>query len=160
MSKEVYMNRSKGKTIITFSILASLLVLGCASTQVEPGAVAEMWEGKVTGMIDGDIKFSIARIAGENNAFSVKGNMVMKARRIAGGYGEGEIRCIIKGKIKNEVMNARINGTAVVSEGSSSVSGNLVGTMSKTQAFGTWNLSHVEGVHSGEWTAEKTSTYQ
>ena len=154
------MNRSKGKTIITFSILACLLALGCASTQVEPGAVAEMWKGKVTGMIDGDIKFSIERIAGETNAFSVKGNMVIKAQQISGGYGEGEIRCIIKGRIKNETMNALIHGRAVVSEGSSDVSGSFVGTISKTQAFGTWNLSHVEGVHSGEWTADKTSTSQ
>ncbi|UCD88441.1 MAG: hypothetical protein JSW04_08155 [Desulfobacterales bacterium] len=153
------MNRWKGKTIITFSTLAFLLVLGCASTQVEPGAVAEMWKGKITGMIDGDIKFSIVRIAGENNSFSVKGNMDMKGQRIVG-YGEGEIKCTIKGKIKNEVMNAIIHGRAVVSDGSADVSGTLVGTMSKTQAFGTWNLSHVGGIHSGEWTAEKTSTSQ
>lgn len=154
------MKRAKRKTIITFSILASLFVLGCASTQVDPAAVAEIWEGKTTGMIDGNIKFSIARIAGENNAFSVKGNMVINAQQISGGYGEGEIRCVIKGKIINEVMNARIRGRAVVSEGSSDVNGSLIGTMSKTQAFGTWTLSHVEGVHSGEWTAEKMSNYQ
>ena len=86
--------------------------------------------------------------------------MTMKAQRITGGYGEGEIRCNIKGTIKNEVMNASIHGRAVVSDGSADVSGTLVGTMSKTQAFGTWRLAHVEGVHSGEWTAEKTSTYQ
>jgi hypothetical protein len=160
LNKEVYMNRSKEKTVITFSILAFLLLLGCASTQIEPGTVAEMWEGKVTGMIDGDIKFSIARIAEENNVFSLKGNMVMKAQEIAGGYGEGRISCSIKGKIKNGVMNARLFGRAKVSEGTADVSGDLVGTISRTQGFGTWTLSHVEGVHSGKWTAEKRSTSQ
>jgi membrane protein YqaA with SNARE-associated domain len=35
------------------------------------------------------------------------------------------------------------------------ISGEMIGSISKTQASGTWRIRHVEGSHSGKWTLEK-----
>ena len=52
-------------------------------------------------------------------------------------------------------MKANIFGHAQVGDGSSHISGEMTGTISKTQAFGTWNMGRVECSHSGKWTTEK-----
>ncbi|MGI9569773.1 MAG: hypothetical protein ACR2PH_08570, partial [Desulfobulbia bacterium] len=58
------------------------------------------------------------------------------------------------------IFNVRMSGYANVSAGSATLDGKMIGTLSKTQAFGTWNITatDIEGtsyVFSGEWSAKK-----
>ena len=79
----------------------------------------------------------------------------MNLARTAGGYGSVTVTGRMKGKVKNGIMKAKIFGDAQVEDTFYRISGEMIGTISKTQAFGTWSLSHIEGTHSGKWTAKK-----
>jgi hypothetical protein len=61
----------------------------------------------------------------------------------------------IKSKVKNGIIKAKIFGNAQVGDSFYQISGEMIGTISKTQAFGTWKIRHIEGLHSGKWTAGK-----
>jgi hypothetical protein len=66
----------------------------------------------------------------------------------------------IEGQVKDGIFNVRMWGNANVSAGSATIDGKMIGTLSKTQAFGTWNMlaTDTEGTlyeFSGEWSAEK-----
>ncbi len=86
---------------------------------------------------------------------SVTGPFVMNLGSTAGGYGSVTVTGRMKGKVKNGIMKAKIYGEAQVEDTFYRISGELIGTICKTQASGTWKIRHVEGLHSGKWTAEK-----
>lgn len=138
--------------LIAFS--AVLYTLGCASTQIVPDADSEKWIGKISGMAQGDLKLFIMVTQGQNDLHSVSGPLAMNLKTTTG-YGGVKVTGHIKGKIKSGNMDAKIIANASVEGMVYQLSGKMVGTISKTQAFGTWSLSHIEGSHSGKWTAEK-----
>ena len=86
---------------------------------------------------------------------SVTDPFVMNLGTTAGGYGSVTVTGRMKGKAKNGIMKAKIYGEAQVEDTFYQISGEMIGTISKTQAFGTWRIRHVEGSHSGKWTVEK-----
>jgi len=131
---------------------------GCASTQVEQGIDREPWFGKFTGMIESDFKMFFSRSEEEENVYFVKGVFSANIEGVAGGHGSGEMNGTIKGKIKDGIVNFRINGSASGDWGSVPISGKMIGTLSKIQVFGTWNIrAQAETPYhfSGEWSAEK-----
>jgi hypothetical protein len=133
---------------------------GCASTQVEQGTDWEPWIGELTGMIDADLKMFFSRFEEEKDVYVVKGNFKGDIGRVSGDYGSGTMNAEIKGQVKDGIFNVRMGGYAKVSAGSATIEGKMIGTLSKTQAFGTWNITatDTEGTHyefSGEWSAEK-----
>lgn len=131
------------------------LMFGCASIQVEQGTDREPWAGKLTGMVEADFKMFFSRSEVEEDVYFVKGAFSADIKKVAGGHGSGEIHATIKGKIKDGIVNVRIYGSADGDWGSVSISGKMIGTLSKTQAFGTWNISAEAERYTGEWSAEK-----
>ena len=148
------------KLVILFILPFTLFFLsGCASTQVEQGTDREPWVGKFTGMIEADFKMFFSRSEEEEDVYFVKGVFSADIEKVAGGHGSGEMNGTIKGKIKDGIVNFRIYGSAYGDwPGLVPISGRMIGTLSKTQAFGTWNISaKAESIYSfaGEWSAEK-----
>ncbi len=138
---------------------ALFFLSGCASTQAEQGTEWEPWVGELTGMVDADLKMFFSRFEEEKDVYLVKGTFEGDIRSISGGYGSGTMNAKIKGKVKDGIFNVRMWGIATVSDGSAIINGNMIGTLSKTQAFGTWiiNARDDEGLYkfSGEWSAKK-----
>ena len=133
---------------------------GCVSTQPEQGTDGEPWVGKLTGMVDAELKLFFSRFEEEKDVYLVKGTFEGDIARVSGGYGSGTMKGKIEGKVKDGIFNVRIWGHANVTAGSATLDGKMIGTLSKTQAFGTWNIiaRDTEGTlyqFSGEWSAEK-----
>jgi hypothetical protein len=149
------------KLAILFILPFTLFFLyGCASTQAEQGTDWETWVGELTGMIDADLKMFFSRFEEEKDVYLVKGTFKGDIGRVSGEYGSGRMNGEIKGKVKDGIINVRIWGHAKVTAGSAALDGKMIGTLSKTQAFGTWNIiaRDTEGTlyqFSGEWSAEK-----
>ena len=147
------------KLVMLFILPFTLFFLsGCASTQVEQGTDREPWLGKFTGMIEADLKMFFSRSEEEEEVYFVKGAFSGDIETVAGGYGGGEMNGTIKGTIKDGIVNFRLNGSAYGDWGSVPISGKMIGTLSKTQVFGTWNISaqaETPYYFSGEWSAEK-----
>jgi len=143
------------RAFLFIMLIVLLFILGCASTQFVPDADTEKWIGKISGMAKGDLELFIKQTQGQDDLYSVAGLFVMNLETTAGGYGSVIARGRIKGKIKNGTMKAKIFGDAQVEDTFYQISGEMIGTISKTQAFGTWKIRHIEGLHSGKWTAEK-----
>ncbi len=144
------------KLVILFILPLTLFFLsGCASTQVEQGTDRESWVGKLTGMIEADLKMFFSRSGEEEDVYFVKGAFSADIEKVAGGHGSGEMNATIKGKIKDGIVNVRIYGSAYGDWGLVSISGKMIGTLSKTQAFGTWDISAEAERFAGEWSAEK-----
>jgi hypothetical protein len=114
-------------------------------------------------MIDADIKMFFARPEEEKDVYLVKGTFMGDIGRVSGEFGSGRMNGEIKGKVKEGIFNVRIRGRANVSAGSATIEGKMIGTLTKTQAFGTWNITarDIEGTlydFSGEWSAEKNDS--
>lgn len=148
------------KLVVLFILPFTLFFIsGCVSTQEDPGADWEPWVGKLTGMIDADLKMFFSRIEEEKDVYLVKGTFEGDIGRVSGGYGSGTMTARIEGKVKDGIFNLRMWGFANVSEGRAMIDGKMIGTLSKTQAFGTWIIiaRDDEGTYkfSGEWSAKK-----
>ena len=132
---------------------------GCASTQDEQGTDWEPWVGKLTGMVDADLKMFFSRFEEEKEVYLVKGTFEGDIGRVSGGFGSGTMNAKIEGKVKDGIFNIRMWGHANVSDGAASIDGKMIGTLSKTQAFGTWIINARDPEDSyeltGEWSAEK-----
>ena len=148
------------KLVILCMLPFSLFFLsGCASTQAEKGTDWEPWVGELTGMIDADLKMFFSRFEEEKDVYLVKGTFKGDIGRVSGGYGSGRMDAIIKGQVKDGIFNVRISGNANVTAGSATIDGKMIGTLSKTQAFGTWIINAFDDERtydfSGEWSAKK-----
>ena len=147
------------KLVMLFILPFTLFFLsGCASIHVEQSTDREPWFGKFTGMVEADLKMLFSRSEEEEEVYFVKGDFSGNIETVAGGYGGGEMNGTIKGRIKDGIVNFRINGSAYGDWGSVPISGNMIGTLSKTQVFGTWKISaqaETPYYFSGEWSAEK-----
>ena len=154
-----------------FLKLAKLFILpftlfflsGCASTQTEQGTDWETWVGELTGMIDADLKMLFSQFEEEQDAYLVKGTFKGDIGKVSGEFGSGRMNGEIKGKVKDGIFNVGIRGRANVTAGSATIDGKMMGTLSKTQAFGTWKIiaRDIEGTlynFSGEWSAEKVDS--
>ena len=148
------------KLVILFILPFTLFFLsGCASTQDEQGTDWDPWVGKLTGMVDADLKMFFSRFEEEKDVYSVKGTFEGDIGRVSGGYGSGTMNAKIEGKVKDGIFNVRMWGNARVDEGSAAIEGKMIGTLSKTPAFGTWIINARDPEDSyeltGEWSAEK-----
>jgi hypothetical protein len=148
------------KLVILCMLPFSLFFLsGCASTQDEQGTDWEPWVGKLTGMVDADLKMFFSRFEEEKEVYLVKGTFEGDIGRVSGGFGSGTMNAKIEGKVKDGIFNVRMWGHANVSDGAATINGKMIGTLSKTQAFGTWiiNARDPEDSYefSGEWSAKK-----
>jgi len=147
------------KLVILLILPFTLFLLsGCASTQAERGIDWESWVGELTGMVDADLKMFFSRSEGEEDVYLVKGSFEGDIGSFSGGYGSGTMKAKIKGKVKDGICNVRMWGNAIVSDGSVSFDGKMIGTLSKTQAFGTWIIIARDDERyefSGEWSAKK-----
>jgi len=147
------------KLVILFILPFTLFfVSGCASTQAEQDIDWEPWVGEFTGNVDADLKLFFSRFAEEKEVYLVKGNFEGDIREFSGGYGSGTMKAKIEGKVKDGIFNVRMWGYAKVSDGAASIDGKMIGTLSKTQAFGTWVIIARDDERyefSGEWSAKK-----
>ena len=147
------------KLVICFMLTFTLFFLsGCTSTQVEQGTDREPWFGKFKGMVEADLKMFFSLSEEGQGVYFVKGAFSGDIEAVAGGYGGGKMNGNVKGKIKDGIVDFRINGSATGDWGSVPISGKMIGTLSKTQAFGKWNINaqaETQYYFSGEWSAEK-----
>ena len=148
------------KLVMLFILPFALFFLsGCPSTRAVQGTDWEPWVGEFTGMIDADLKMFFSRIEKEKDVYLVKGSFEGEIGEISGGYGSGTMNAKIEGKVKDGIFNLRLWGHANVSDGAASIDGKMIGTLSKTQAFGTWIINARDPEDSyeftGEWSAEK-----
>jgi hypothetical protein len=148
------------KLIILFIFLSTpFFTSGCASNAGERGVHWEPWVGKLSGTADVEFKMFLSRFEEEQGAYQVKGNFEGEIGGAAGGADSGTVQLEIKGKVKDGIFNARIWGQAITIEGANNVRGNMIGTLAKTQAFGTWVLNASDDEDSyqytGEWRAKK-----
>jgi|GEM_PF-2390687 len=149
--------------LVLFMASSALFLLsGCASTSEVQGTEGELWMGKLTGMVDADLKLYFSRIEEDEATYLVKGHFSGEIDNVAGGHGSGRMSGVIAGQVKEGKIDVRMRGTATVSEGSASITGKMAGALSNTQAFGSWNIDarSSEGSHrfSGEWHADKTGS--
>ena len=149
------------KFVVLFIFAFTLFFLsGCASTQTEQGTDWEPWVGELIGMIDADLKMFFSRFEEQEDVYLVKGTFKGNIARVSGEYGSGTMNGDIRGKVKDGIFNVRMGGYANVTAGQATIDGKMIGTLSKTQAFGTWKIfaTDIEGTlyeFSGEWSAEK-----
>ena len=139
--------------------LTFFFLSGCASTQTEKGTDWEPWVGEFSGMVDADLKMFFSRLEEEKGVYLVKGTFKGDIESVAGGYGSGTMTARIKGKVKDGVFNLSMSGFATVSEGRAMIDGKMIGTLSKTQAFGNWTIIARDDERtydfSGDWSAKK-----
>ena len=132
---------------------------GCATPSDVQGTDGEPWAGKLTGMIDADLTMYFSRLEEAQDIYLVKGTFSGDIDDVSGGYGGGTMRGDITGKVRDGIFNVRIRGHAHVRAGSAAIEGKLLGTLSKTQAFGTWKIDARDSENtyrfSGEWNAGK-----
>ena len=148
------------KLVLSFILPFTLFFLsGCVSTQAEQGTDGEPWVGELAGMVDADLKMFFSRFEEEKDVYLVKGTFEGDIGRVSGEYGSGRMNGKIKGQVKDGIFNVRMWGNANVRAGSATIDGKMIGTLSKTQAFGTWiiNARDAEDLYefSGEWSAKK-----
>jgi hypothetical protein len=151
------------KLVMLFILPFTLFFLaGCASNQAEHGAEWEAWVGELTGMVDAELKMFFSRIEEEEDLFLVRGSFKGDIEDVSGGFGSGTMNAKIEGQVKDGIFDLRMRGTANVSEGQAMINGKMIGTLSKTQAFGTWIIDARDDERpyefSGEWSAEKIDT--
>ena len=111
-------------------------------------------------MVDADLKMFFSRFEEEKDVYLVKGTFKGDIASVSGEYGSGTMNGEIRGKVKDGIFNVRMGGNANVTAGQATIDGKIIGTLSKTQAFGTWNIiaRDTDGTlyeFSGEWSAEK-----
>jgi hypothetical protein len=161
------MNRTviflKFLTLLILSLTLSFLS-GCATTRDVPGAGWEPWVGELTGGVDADLKMFFSRIEEGQDVYLIKGSIEGDINEISGGIGGGTMNAKIEGKVKDGIFNIRMWGHANVSEGEANITGKMIGTLSKTQAFGTWTIHARDDERpyefSGEWDAKKNDSDQ
>ena len=142
---------------LTLSILS-----GCVTTREVKGTDWEPWVGELSGGVHADLNMFFSRIKEEKNVYLVKGSFKGDIGEIAGGYGKGTMSAKIEGRVKDGIFNIRMWGHAYVSEGQADITGNMIGTLSKTQAFGTWIINARDDERpyefKGEWSAQKNDS--
>jgi hypothetical protein len=148
------------KLFVLFILPLALFCLsGCASKQAEQGTEWEAWVGELTGMVDAELKLFFSRLEEDSDVYLVKGSMKGNIGDVSGGHGSGTMNAKIEGKVKDGIFNLQMWGHANVSEGQATINGKLIGTLSKTQAFGTWIIDARDDERpyefSGEWSAKK-----
>ena len=145
--------------VLALLSLMPFLLSGCATEPVARGANWEPWAGRLTGMVEADLTMYFSRLEQEEGAFLVEGSFSGDIEDVSGGYGSGTMSGDIRGQVKDGIFNVRIRGHARVRAGSAAVDGKLLGTLSQTQAFGTWNLEARDSEETyrfaGEWNADK-----
>ena len=95
------------KTTLSLKLAVSLILIstlfflsGCVSTQTEQGNDWETWVGKLTGMIDADLKIFFSRFGEEKDVHLVKGSFKGDIDSVSGEYGSGRMNGEIKGMVK------------------------------------------------------------
>ena len=154
MKKSAFFLKLVAVVILPFALYS---LSGCVSTPTERGIKSEPWVGELTGMINADLQMFFSRLEEETNVYLIEGNFEGEIDA-SGDYGRGKMRAKLKGKVKDGICNIDIWGTAIVEEGSATINGKMIGTLSKTQAFGSWTLVARDDERydlSGEWSAKK-----
>ena len=114
-------------------------------------------------MVDADLKMLFSQYEKGQDAYLVKGTFKGDIEKVSGEFGSGTMSGDIQGKVKDGIFDVGIRGRANVAAGSATIDGKIIGTLSKTQAFGTWKIiaRDIEGTlynFSGEWRAEKVDS--
>ena len=132
-------------------LLAVLTLTGCVTYE------GDLWQGELTGDMNGKMKMYLDRSETEEDSFAVAGNISGKFDNVKG-VGDAEVMLSIKGEIQNGMISAKLfgSGYSETAGGGDNLRGEMIGTMSKTQAFGTWNLETIkyDFQFNGDWSVE------
>lgn len=136
-------------------LLAVLTLAGCVTYE------GDLWKGELTGDMTGEMKMYLDRSETEEDSFAVAGTFFGKFNNVKG-VGDADVMLSLKGEIRNGIISAQLfgSGSSESAGGSDRLTGEMIGTMSKTQAFGTWNLKAVKHhfQFNGDWSVELQET--
>ena len=150
----------KTRSSVVLNSLVIVVVLctlfwGCAATKAPPSGIPkDIWTGEMTGMATAKLLLESWQAGKAGSETIIQGSVRIDVDSAWGGVEDVTLKGRLTGRIKNGLMEAKFSGTA---EGTSCV-GNLIGTMSETQGFGTWKIDAFDEEayrFTGEWTLEK-----
>ena len=149
------------KSVLTILTALALFGLsGCATTPAGGGGDWELWVGKLTGRVDGDLEILFSRFEEGEGVHSVKGRFEGEVEGGFGGYGSGTVEGAVEGKFKDGIFDLHLSGEASLNGNAALLNGKMTGTMSQTTAFGTWYMvarSNEDAYRlSGQWRADRT----
>ena len=130
-----------------FFVFAQNAQTGAADDDVET------WNLRLMGQTEGSLEMILIRTKTDGDICSIKGKASGSLHDNIGGYGEAQFK--LKGKIENGVFTASLAGQSETAEGPTTFSGKMKGSISQFQGLGTWEVSHMGGSSSGEYTMEK-----
>lgn len=135
------------------------VVLGCAATPPMAGVEERSWAGRVGGMITGPLTLAlrIGQADDAGRARPVSGSVMITMEKTAGGYGQGEIKALVRGVIADGVLDADFKGHAFVADGHTSVAGRLEGALGDDAGRGRWTMHTPSeaGNLSGDWVLQR-----
>ena len=152
MFKKIFL---KAKVTV-FCLIVILLVCGYNHAGQSSGDTkTAIWSGQLKGMAEGKLILNTCAVAASKNEFSVESRVTMKLKQINSGSGQVSLKGILKGRLKDGLLKAKISGHAYDDDGAYSAKGDFVGTLSETQGFGMYNI-YCEGTYyKGGWTLNK-----
>ena len=117
----------------------------------------EVWEFTLTGEVEAKCELTLKQSKTEKDKYFVSGEFSGKINDKQ--WGAGRLKCALKGKTTKSVFKVKVKGHADMEEGEAAgtwfIWGNLRGTLSKCQGFGSFQFDHEHGSPSGKWTAER-----
>jgi hypothetical protein len=137
--------------------LVLLFLCGCAATAPAPDPDSELWTGRVTGDIIGDLRFYLpAERARRSGALPVEGRLIVRAR-VRGESENATVRMSVTGTLADGIFRARISGRGRAEGGYQFyLSGTMQGTVSQTEGFGTMEVSTKGFQGTGDWVLHRS----
>ena len=146
------MNKFRPRIVaVVFFILLTNFVFACAHKGLSD-TEAEKWEMQLTGNTVGKVNLLLQRKQIEKDVYDVTGKFGGMVTDYGGGG--GLINGTLSGKIKGNVFQTRIAGSAKMAS-EVEITGTIKGTISQFQGSGTYFVSHDEGSSAGKWTMER-----
>ncbi len=145
-------------TLLWWTVFLIYLSLsGCVSQQ--PAYKGVLWKGEMTGECVGKIQLYLDRSGSELEMYNIRGIIEDGLVEVPG---VGSMTAIIRmeGQLKGGVVRMTASGSLyeTMDAGSARIRGEYLGTMGKSQAFGTYKIyaHHQDGVTllEGEWNIE------
>ena len=147
--------RIKSFLTIGGTLFIALVFVGCAATQtsVPEGVETESWQLELTEQTQGMLEMTLWRQEIHSGSFKVGGTITGKIEDHLGGT--GNLKLSIDGTIENNILKAKLNGNAKLSEGPSSVTGTIKGTISHSEGLGTYSTKNKLGISAGNYKITK-----
>jgi len=155
------MNKLRKRINVMSLVLCALIPLSFSAHKeliVHAEDDFEIWDLKLSGMTEGKCKMFLKRTLIKKDEYKISG-------RFSGAieddqWGTGLLNCNLQGTIRKNNILVEMMCMSEFQDGDASgfavqAPGEMEGTFSKSQGFGTYSVLHEFGSSSGKWTAVK-----